>query len=245
MNDRAPARPNQDNSDGAALATLMPALMASTAGLYARWLDAYGITPRGAGWSSPARQQAGFDALLRLLPAGTPPAASPSIVDVGCGYGALFEHIRDAAWFAGGRYLGLDICQAMIEAAQARIDDPRARFAVATVAATPGDYAVAHGVWNLDRILVDGTLLPLPRDHWRSYVCAGLRGLARAGTAGFGFTMLSHRAADQDPNLHYADPAPYVAFCRDHLGGTVELLQDYTDTEWAILVRGHRQQAGA
>lgn len=212
----------------------VPKLFASIAGVYSHWLQEFGVTPRGAGWSSPERQQVSFDALLKLIP---PDAKAVSVVDVGCGYGALFDRIKDEPWFEGGRYLGVDICRPMISAAQVRIRDSRARFDAATLPPLPGDYAFAHGVYNFDRILDSGELKKVPRKYWTAYVKASLHGLSNAGPKGFGFTMLSDTAPEKEPNLHYAPSGPYLEFCRRSFAGEVTLLDDYTEGEWAILVK--------
>ena len=44
--------------------------------------------------------------------------ASDSILDVGCGYGDLFAFLRDRGW--RGRYVGIDIVPALIEAGHSK-----------------------------------------------------------------------------------------------------------------------------
>jgi SAM-dependent methyltransferase len=79
------------------------------------------------GWESVALQRLRFEALLEAVDPDDLRRPTTRLLDVGCGMGALYAHLR-----ATGRpveYLGIDLCPEMIDAARARHgQDPRARF---------------------------------------------------------------------------------------------------------------------
>jgi SAM-dependent methyltransferase len=68
-----------------------------------------------------------------------------SLVDIGCGTGALLAHLRRRD--IDCRYTGIDIAAAMIE--RARRNFPGAAFAVASAPDGRYDYAVAIGIHNI------------------------------------------------------------------------------------------------
>jgi SAM-dependent methyltransferase len=74
---------------------------------YRSTLFTHGATARGAGWGSEYTQRARLDTLLGYIGAG-------SILDVGCGYGALPELIPDRR----EDYLGIDACPEMVREAR-------------------------------------------------------------------------------------------------------------------------------
>ena len=52
-------------------------------------LDRFGSTPRGADWNSDTAQNTRFDQLIKVIQ----PQQGYSILDFGCGYGALADYL--------------------------------------------------------------------------------------------------------------------------------------------------------
>ena len=81
---------------------------------------AHGETHQGVLWKSAAAQTLRFERLLDILsdhPMGRP----MTINDLGCGWGALFEHIARAPHLPPlAAYRGYDICPDMVMAARKR-----------------------------------------------------------------------------------------------------------------------------
>ncbi len=67
----------------------MSTIESTVAGYYSRALAAPGPTPRGVDWSSRASQELRFATLLD----GIDWREVPSVLDYGCGWGALAEHL--------------------------------------------------------------------------------------------------------------------------------------------------------
>jgi len=180
-------------------------------------------------WNSAESQELRFRQLVELVAPSEGPEAR-SIVDVGCGYGALLDYLR-----AGGlplEYWGLDISEAMVEAARARHEGTTAcSFTADPRAIGPVTYAVASGIFNVK--------LSHPVDTWRAYVMDTLASLDAFGTRGFAFNMLSTYSDPQRrrDDLFYADPRELFDICKRQFSTRVALLHDYPLFEFTIIVR--------
>ena len=83
---------------------------------YADRLERFGPTPRGVDWNSAESQVLRFSRLLEVVRSADS-AALPSLLDVGCGYGALLDYVRERSLAL--EYRGFDISEAMISAGSA------------------------------------------------------------------------------------------------------------------------------
>ncbi|MBB4131438.1 class I SAM-dependent methyltransferase [Xanthomonas sp. 3075] len=203
-------------------------LLAEVAGYYNEKLAQHGETAKGVDWNSEASQSLRFTQLSKV----SHDNQEYSLNDLGCGYGALYEFLRDQ-----GRvdYAGFDVSTNMVDAAQKRYHgDPRARFTVAGEPDRVGDYGVASGIFN---VRLDQT-----EEHWQAHVENTLDVLDRTSRLGFSFNCLTSYS-DQDrmrPNLYYADPCHYFDLCKRRYSRDVALLHDYGLYEFTILVRKQR-----
>lgn len=203
-----------------------PSLLADVADYYTRKLVKHGETPRGVDWNSEDGQQLRFAQLLKLLDG----AEGFSLLDLGCGYGALVEALRPR--FARFEYLGLDVSAEMIEAARRRFDGAEGIcFEVADRVGEPLDFAVASGIFNVRMQRSPG--------EWKDYVNDTLDALHAMSLRGFAFNCLtSYSDADrQRADLHYADPCELFHRCKTRYGRNVALLHDYGLYEFTIIVR--------
>ncbi|MBF0304031.1 MAG: class I SAM-dependent methyltransferase [Alphaproteobacteria bacterium] len=196
------------------------------ADIYAAMLAEHGPTPLGVGWNDWARQRLSFETLCAIIP---PDATGQTINDLGCGYGALFDFLAPRPALEGGLYYGWDAAPAMIEAAKARIADPRVNFAVARQPLAGADWSFASGIWNIK--------LDAPTADWERVIAEGMRALAFASRRGYAFNMLSTRGPAREAEIYLGEPARWLAFCRDNLPGRPELVEDYGLPEFTIRVR--------
>jgi SAM-dependent methyltransferase len=203
-----------------------PAILARVEAYYTGRLHRYGATPRGVDWASGESQRLRFAQLLRLCEEGAP----FSLVDYGCGYGALLDYLVERR--APVAYAGFDVSADMIAAAR-RLHAGRPEVAFVTDAADlpVADYAVASGIFNVRLDVAD--------EAWESYVHATLERLAALGRRGFAFNLLS-RYSDPDrrrPDLYYGDPLALFDHCKRRFSPRVALLHDYPLWEFTLLVR--------
>jgi len=183
----------------------------------------YGASARGVDWSSPESQELRFRQLLRIAEG----ADSFSLVDYGCGYGALAEHLDRIG--VDCRYTGYDLSLSMVE--HARISNPVRTFTTRRDDLGSADFAVASGIFNVKQ--------DIDSAEWRDYVVETLDDLATLGMHGFAFNMLtSYSDADKmRRDLYYGDPCEFFDLCKRSYSRDVALLHDYGLYEFTILVR--------
>lgn len=199
---------------------------ASLDSYFERTLEEHGATPRGVDWNSTEAQELRFGQLLRVVDPGAP----FSLLDYGCGYGALVPYLEQRG--LDFTLQGFDVSERMLEHARALYEQPgRASFTASEEELVPADYALASGVFNL-RIDVDD-------DAWTAYALETIDSLDRLSRRGFAFNMLT-MYSDRErmrEDLYYGDPSLLFAYCKEHCSRNVALLHDYDLYEFTILVR--------
>jgi len=203
-----------------------PGLLHRVRDYYDGKLRDHGATPRGVDWNSAESQQRRFGELSRLWRDDQ----TATIVDYGCGYGAL------ALWLRGrghsGAYTGFDVSETMIAAAR---HETRAltgcTFTIDRHHLAPADYVAASGIFNVK--------MDTPADEWRDYILRTIDDLASLAGRGFAFNALTaYSDADrQRADLYYADPLSLFDHCRRRFSRHVALLHDYPLYEFTLIVR--------
>ena len=183
----------------------------------------HGATPRGVDWRDAASQRTRFEQLERALDG----LEGASLLDYGCGYGALREYLHGERVH---RYTGFDISEPMLEHARRTATDG-AVFTSDRNALSAYDVVVASGIFNvrMDR----------PDTEWSTYVASTLAEMNALATRSFAFNMLT-RYSDPDrmrPDLFYADPGEMFSMCVSRFSRWVALLHDYGLYEFTIVVR--------
>jgi SAM-dependent methyltransferase len=185
----------------------------------------HGATARGVDWNSEASQELRFEQLLQVV---RPRAGTFSIVDYGCGYGALADHLARNRYVA--EYTGFDLSEPMIEHARAHHPNTT-RWTTVDSALIPADYAVASGLMNVRQ--------EIPEPEWFAYCMQLIARLSALSTRGFAFNMLT---AYSDPerkrrDLYYGDPRVFFDECKRSYSRHVALLHDYGLYEFTLIVR--------
>ncbi len=99
--------------------------------------------PRGVDWNSEASQKVRFNQLLKVVE-----IPRFSILDYGCGYGALADYLVEKGFEA--EYFGFDILDSAIQLArQVHAGKPRRTFFSQPAKLTEVDYIVASGIFNV------------------------------------------------------------------------------------------------
>jgi SAM-dependent methyltransferase len=193
---------------------------------YSEKLLLHGPTPAGVDWNSAASQICRFEQLTRICP----PGEDFSLLDFGCGYGALLTFLRERSLQAS--YWGHDAAPVMVrKASEIHSGDARARFAERLDEVPVVDYTIASGVFNVKQ--------RAPAEEWKNYVLATLAKLVALSRKGCSFNLLTSYS---DPprmrdDLYYADPCFFFDFCKTRFCRNVALLHDYGLYEFTILMR--------
>lgn len=195
---------------------------------YERQLAQYGADPKAAFWKDGERQTQRYQILSKLF-AAEDRQGGITVTDFGCGYGALFDFLKDRPVMTGSRYIGVDLSRKMIDEARRRITDSRATFQRHMILTEDTDYTFACGTYNMNMDADEGA--------WADYVKASLAQLWSRTRKALGFNMLSTGAAQQFPGLFYAEPQAFVDFCKRDLAPDVTLSDDRPLPDWTIFVR--------
>jgi SAM-dependent methyltransferase len=201
------------------------AIAAKVARYYGDRFREHGATARGVDWNSEESQALRFAQLAKLLPTGE----TYSVVDYGCGYGAMVEFLEVRA--EPFDYQGFDISSDMVDQARRDHGSARRRFTISEAEVRPADFAIASGIFNVK--------LDTAVDDWTDYVIDTLERIDRLGNRGFAFNMLTSYS-DPDrmrPDLFYGDPCHFFDHAKRTFSKQVALLHDYGLYEFTILVR--------
>jgi SAM-dependent methyltransferase len=192
---------------------------------YSSKLQLHGATARGVDWNSEESQSLRFDQLLKV----SSHAGDVSINEIGCGYGALVDHLRQRRLAI--QYYGVDLSADMVASARnTHSEVDWAAFAIGDRPDRPRDYCVASGIFNV-RLQIELT-------DWRKLVFDTLDMMHEFGTSGFAFNALTSYsdAAKKRNDLYYADPMEIFDHCKRRYSRHVALLHDYGLYEFTILV---------
>lgn len=201
-----------------------------TSDYYNTKLRKHGATALGVDWNSESSQKHRFDQLVNAIESTS---ESLTLNDIGCGYGALLEHLDSRGLDV--EYTGYDLSDDMIACAKKKYGARTGcRFTSSHAHLEPASYTLASGIFN--------TKLDISNDEWHAYMIATIKQLADLSTEGFAFNALS---LDSDPecrrpDLYYADPLFFFDHCRRYYSRSIALLQDYGLYEFTMIVRKNK-----
>jgi SAM-dependent methyltransferase len=202
-------------------------LLTDIATYYAEKLAQHGDTARGVDWNGEESQMVRFAQLCKII---DPKLPNFSLNDLGCGYGALLDYLRDE--YTNCTYLGVDVSQEMIKVAERRYAcADQASFITAAEPDVVAHYGLASGIFNVR--------LGRSDSDWFDYLQATLDVLDQTSSFGFAFNCLTSYS-DEDKKrdyLYYADPCQLFDLCKRRYSRQVALLHDYGLYEFTILVR--------
>lgn len=193
---------------------------------YTEKLRAFGPTHLGVDWNSQDSQSLRFEQLTKVLPEDT----HNSLLDYGCGYGALIGFLKEKNFDVD--YCGLDVSASMIaEARKKYIETPKQRFIVGESVEEKFDFSIASGIFNVK--------MDFETSGWEKYIVDTLNRINQISLKGFSFNMLTlySDVEKRRGNLHYADPCKIFDLCKRNFSFNVALLHDYGLYEFTILVR--------
>lgn len=185
----------------------------------------HGASPRGSDWNSETSQNIRFDQLMKVAD-----SSSFSILDYGCGYGALANYLASNQLDAD--YYGFDILESAIETARAaHAGKPRRTFFSDKLQLPVCDYVIASGIFNFRG--------EQSFDAWTEYTLGVLNEFNQVSKRGFSSNFLT-KYSDADKmrdDLYYADPMFLFDYCKRNFSRNVALLHDYNLYDFTLIVR--------
>ena len=191
-------------------------------------LEEFGATPKGVDYNGLESQALRFEQLVKVID----PSKSFTVIDYGCGYGAMFDFLYKKGWTF--EYCGVDLLEGMVLAGrEAHKGFSNARFTTNESEISNVDYLLAGSIFNIK--------LDESYEEWQTFTCETLKRMNALCTKGFAFNMLTkYSDADrmaQRPDLFYGDPLFFFDFCKRNFSRNVALLHDYGLYDFTILVR--------
>lgn len=193
---------------------------------YERCLAEHGPSHKGVDWPNAPDLATRFDVMLGVTRAGP---VRPSVLDLGCGPGLLLDHLRVTGREASLDYSGIDLSQAMIEAA--RLLWPQARFSRQDILdqSLPErsvDYVVMNGVLTEKQSLSEAAMTA----YAERLIEAAFK-LCRVGLA---FNVMSaHVDWRRDDLFHWPFDALF-AFLDERVTRHVVIRADYGLDEYTV-----------
>lgn len=191
---------------------------------YSEKLKLHGPVYKGADWGSLSAQQISFDQLSRIIS-----SESPSVLDYGCGYGALYDYLKEHNYNV--KYTGYDISEEMISHAARLHPATDAVWSCSLDKDPQFDYVIACGIFSIR--------LEISPAEWEAHTLSTLQQLNALSKKGFAFNSLTSYsdAPLMKDYLYYPDPCFLFDYCKKHFSKYVSLIHDYPKYEFTILVR--------
>ena len=116
--------------------------------IYNKRFDTFNNTPKGVFWNSKLSQDLRLNIILDKILQNAE-SDKFSIADIGCGYGRLYEIIRERKLDGKVQYQGFDINQKIISFCKNNIDFENIKFSKSALPLNETDYVVMSGTYNL------------------------------------------------------------------------------------------------
>ena len=116
--------------------------------IYNKRFDIFNNTPKGVFWNSKLSQDLRLNIILDKILQNTK-SDEFSIADIGCGYGRLYEIIRERKLNGKVQYHGFDINQKIISFCKNNLDFENIKFSISASPLNETDYVVMSGTYNL------------------------------------------------------------------------------------------------
>ncbi len=185
--------------------------MNDTSKHYKELFKKHGVDAKSVQWSDKESQFKRFEALLQVE------NEISSIIDLGCGFGDLYEYLQLNNF--NGKYLGLDNVDEFIDAAKERFSDGTAefkKFDINTSKIPKGyDYIILSGVFNNK---FDGN---------RDFMINTINEMFKKCEKGIAFNAMSTYVDYQADDLYYTNPLEIFDYCKLNLTRKVVLKHDY------------------
>ena len=183
----------------------------------------YGANTKGVDWGD--KEWAGVLRQRKMLELVLPSSKNVSLLDVGCGYGALAEVVDDSQ--LNITYSGIEIVSEMVDAANKK--HPNLKFICGDI--------IEEDITNFDYIVCNGiltqklTATTLEMNHFANKL---IKKMFKHCKIGIAFNIMSTHVNFQKDNLYYRNPAELMAWCMSELTPHVKfdcsygLIYEYT-----------------
>lgn len=181
----------------------------------------HGATAKGVDWNDHGEMLFRYGKLMEVTRRDFDrPAGTPTLLDVGCGWGGLLQYCRDQSIPVA--YTGIDVVESMVEHAGKAY--PEGKFRVQDVFAMEGDsqydYVVCNAILTqrLSASIID-------MEAFANRMLHKLFALSRYGCA---TNFMSTRVNFMAENLYYRSPSELLAYCLSQITPRVRIDHGYS-----------------
>jgi SAM-dependent methyltransferase len=183
---------------------------------YSQKFKEFGPTPKGVDWGENDDVLLRYEKMLNIIEPGI---KTPSLLDVGCGFGGLYTFAKEKNIKIN--YAGIDISENMISYARENITD--AQFFEGDVLEftppKPFDYVVCNGILTQKlkisiREMDDFSHLLIPK-------------LFSLCSRGIVFNLMTTKVNYMVDNLYYRNPVEILAFCLTNITRRLRIDHSY------------------
>ena len=164
--------------------------------IYNKRFDNFNNTPKGVFWNSKLSQDLRLNIILDKILQNTK-SDEFSIADIGCGYGRLYEIIRERKLDLKVQYHGFDINQKIISFCKNNIDFENIKFSISAYPLNETDYVVMSGTYNL----TPTNNVPL----WEDYIIKNLKSNWKLVQKAMIFNCLIKEKRKIEKKLYYTE----------------------------------------
>ena len=179
--------------------------------IYNKRFKKYLNTPKGVFWNSNLSQDLRLniilDKIIKVLKSD-----KISIADVGCGYGRLFEIIKERNLDNKFNYYGFDINDKFISFCSNKKKFKNGNFEVNTCPSKNFDYIIMSGTYNLTP--TDN------KDLWESYIIENLKSNWKFADRALIFNCLIKKERIIKNKLYYTELSWIKTICEENFGET-------------------------
>ncbi len=200
--------------------------------LYAEGLNKYGPVANSVGWRDESSQKLRFQKLIQVINE-EPKTSELTINDLGCGYGAMYQYLKDDYGLKIATFYGYDISEEMLNTAKTIIKDEEAVFVNSDHITFEADYSFTSGIFNVK--------FDIDEELWEGYMEEVLGNMWEKSTRGIAFNALTTYVDYKEDILYYSDPFYFFDFSKKNFSKKVSLLHDYDLWEWTIIVKRETQ----
>ena len=177
--------------------------------IYNKRFQKYLNTPSGVFWNSKLSQDLRLNIILDIIIKGSE-TNKVSIADVGCGYGRLFEIIKERNLGDKFEYYGFDINNEFILSCSKNNNFDKVSFEVGTYPSKNVDFVVMSGTYNLT---------PINNvSFWENYIITNLGYNWKFANKGMIFNCLVNKERKVKNNIYYTELSWMKKICENNFG---------------------------
>lgn len=191
---------------------------------YTETFAEFGATSKGVDWGRDEDLILRYDKILEVIKNKN---KEVTILDVGCGYGGLYERIKEKN--INVKYSGVDLCENMIEYAKKTYSDSIFYCEdIMKINLAEYDYVVCNGILTQK---LEISILNM--DEYAKKLIKKMFAISREGIA---FNIMTNKVNFTVPNLYYKSPVELLNFCLEEVSLKVKIDHSYPLYEYMVYI---------